>query len=228
MTRRIELILIIVGWLMLPAQLLAVPAQSSNYDPAQHGPSKRHAGFIEFALDRINPTNIDYGQLLEEDRHVALRTTLESMYFRLMVVSSGAAILFFCWLLHCARLRERQEIVAARFLSWYHNELVHAQEAAIEAIRRHEQLRRFIDGERAYKDTVHGPGRLTDISTSPADSRAPVAPDAGINERPVADSSQASAPDASSDIVKNMQMQIVRLQRQLADERQKNRKLKGE
>ncbi len=218
--RRIGLILIISFWIVLPlVQLSANPSQPARYDPVHHEP--KHSGFVNFLLNRINPADIDYGEILEADRHVAIRTTLQSLYFSVAIVSSCAALLFFFWLLHASRVRERQEIIAARFLTWYHNELVRAQQAALDGASRHEQLRRFIDGERIHKPQAEAVS-LSDLKTDAASKTNIGAPVFLQSSKPVA------PPDIEADIVKNMQTQIVRLQRQLADERQKNRKLKGE
>lgn len=206
------------------------PAPRSRYDPAaRNAPSQRRDGFVEFTLKQINPADTDYGREIEQQRRTLVVATLENVYYWATVTSVAMlVVLYFNWL-RSNRERDRREIVAARFLSWYHNELVTARETALEAIKKHRQLQHVIDTQPESKP-AH---KRSATSASPSEAPAPAgAEPAG---RPVWPS---SSPDDAHALqtelnthrqtISAQQQQIVRLQQQLHHEKQKSHTRKGE
>jgi hypothetical protein len=206
------------------------PAPRSSYDPApRNAPRQGRDGFVDFTLKQINPSDTDYGRQIDQDRRTLIVATLENTYYWATVTSVGMlAVLFFNWL-RSNRERDRREIVAARFLSWYHNELVTARATALDAIQKHQQLQQIIDTQPEAKP-AH---KRSATSASPSETPAPAAGEpAG---RPVWPSSSSSDVHALQtelnthrQTISAQQQQIVRLQQQLHGERQKNHTRKGE
>src|SRR5512143_494720 len=76
------------AWLLLAAVCFATQAPHSTYDPAQHGAAQKpRQSFVDFTLQRINPSDKDYGRCLEERRTIVIRETIKNGYFWSNVVS---------------------------------------------------------------------------------------------------------------------------------------------
>jgi hypothetical protein len=143
--------------------LLAVAAgwaggQPSSYDPGAKQQSKSHEGFMDFALKRINPQNIDYGRRLEEARKL-VDQTIKRLDFWVVLVVLGFPILLFLTILQQHRKRNRREAITAEFLAQYHNAWVDARAQATEAVRRYNELVRSTNS--ASEAVFRGPSIQT-------------------------------------------------------------------
>jgi hypothetical protein len=100
---------------------------------------------VDFALSRINPDERDYGQAIEDTRSALIVNTIQNPLF----LPLGCAVLLFAgaslMVGHQAKERRHRQIIAARFLAWYHNQLLDARELACEETARFEKLRKAID-----------------------------------------------------------------------------------
>lgn len=114
--------------------------QRSSYDPAASRRSKPHDSFAEFALKQINPQNTAYGCQLAAARKLAVDETVKRIDFWTVMVTLSFLVLSFVILLHQHRERSRREIIAASFLSQYHNAWVDSSKQAEDTIRRHNEL----------------------------------------------------------------------------------------
>ena len=144
--------------------LLAVAAgsaggQPSSYDPRARQQSKSHEGFMDFALKRINPENVDYGYRWEEARKLAVNQTVKRIDFWMVMVALGFPVLSFLTVLHQHRERNRRERITAEFLAQYHNAWVDAQAQATEAIGRYNELVRVTNSR--SEDVFRGPSIQT-------------------------------------------------------------------
>jgi len=207
--------------------LLAVSLSGSerprpSYDPApQHSP-KHQESLIDFVLKRINPTDKDYGLLIEQARQRAIEVSLD-----MLPMFSSVALLLgsFVVIVHQNRERCHREIISARFLAWYHNELLRARDTAREAIARNNRLKKAID-ERAEAEptlkpaTVAGNGGPSPAvpKTTPVASHDLVTEINQLRQKLV----------AQADTEKTLKQQISQLNNRLQEEKQKNRALKGE
>lgn len=90
-----------------------------------------HDGAIA-ALCKDGHPDKDYGEWLEQVRKSAIDAGLDSLP---RLLSGALLICSFVVIVHQSKERQHREIIAARFLAWYHNELVHARETAREASR---------------------------------------------------------------------------------------------
>ncbi len=206
---------------LLAVSLWGSDLPRSNYDPSsQHSP-KQQDSLIDFALKRINPTDKDYGLLIEQIRQRAIEAGLDM----LPMLSSVALLLgSFVVIVHQNRERCHREIIAARFLAWYHNELLRARDAAREAIARNNRLKKAID-ERLEFDPTLKMVVAGNVGPSPAVPKPAPVPGHDL----VAEINQLRQKlVAQADTEKTLKQQISQLNSRLQEEKQKNRALKGE
>ncbi len=127
------------------ASLAAAQTQRSTYDPAAKYPQKHRDGFADFALKQINPDNQNYGQGIEDVRRVVIAKTIDNLFFW----SNSCALAFlagaFVIVAHQTKERRHRHLIAARFLSWYHNELLEARTRMFEEVGKFERLRKAVD-----------------------------------------------------------------------------------
>ena len=133
MKRFIICLLFSVSW--LPAW-----SQRSSYDPAAKQPTKQGEGFVDFALKQVNSQNKDYGCQIDDVRKLMVDETIKSITSWAVLVALSFLILSFFLLLHQHRERNRREIIAAGLLAQYHNALIDARGQADEAIRRYNEV----------------------------------------------------------------------------------------
>jgi hypothetical protein len=212
--------------------LAASERPRSSYDPAQQDPVKQHDSLIDFVLKRINPTDKDYGQWIEQARQNAVEAGLDSLP---MLLSVALLLGSFVVIVHQNRERRHREIIATRFLACYHNELIHARETAREAIARNQRLKKMIDesseAEPAPKTaqpvSKSGPSLAGNGATGPA-LAAPKTTPAASHDLVTEINKLRQKVVAQDDTEKTLRQQIGQLNSRLQEEKQKNRTLKGE
>ncbi len=125
--------------------ILAVP-QSNTRSLRSAGnsetvnPAKPHDGIVDFALGRINPSNREYGQCLDEIRKVVLGQTISRAYFWSNLGALSLVGMFLVVILHQHSLQKRRTAIAAEWLTQYHNSLVRANAQVAEATKRNHEL----------------------------------------------------------------------------------------
>jgi len=102
--------------------------------------TRQQGGLLDFALKRINPSDLDYGQCLDEGRKLILEQTLSRGYFWSNITALGLLGVFLIVIVHQQRLRERRELIASEFLTQYHNALARAEAQVTEATKRNHAL----------------------------------------------------------------------------------------
>lgn len=212
--------------------LAASERPRSSYDPAQQHPVKQHDSLIDFVLKRINPTDKDYGQWIEQARQNAIEAGLDSLP---MLMSVALLLGSFVVIVHQNRERRHREIIATRFLAWYHNELIHARETAREAIVRNQRLKKMIDEsaeaepplKTAQPVSKSGPLVAGNGATGPA-LAAPKMMPAADHDLVTEINKLRQKVVAQDDTEKTLRQQICQLNSRLQEEKQKNRTLKGE
>jgi hypothetical protein len=212
--------------------LAAAQRPRSSYDPAPQHPAKQHDSLIDFVLKHINPTDKDYGQWIEQARQSAIEAGLDSLP---RLLSGALLVCSFVVIVHQSKERQHREIIAARFLAWYHNELVHARETAREVITRNQRLKKIIDEqaeaerplETAQPESNSGPSVAGNGATRTASAAPKTTPDAGHDL--VAEFNQLRQKVVAQEgTEKALKQQISHLHVRLQEEKQKNRALKGE
>jgi hypothetical protein len=112
-------------------------ARQSSYDPAtQQRPSKPQNGFLDFTLKRVNPSDKNYGQCVDEGRAVLLEETVRNGYFwsNLIALSLLGCLLVIIIFQH--RIEVRREWAAAEILAQFEQSLQRSNAQADEASKR--------------------------------------------------------------------------------------------
>jgi hypothetical protein len=185
----------------------AAQAPRSSYDPAQKNQQTHRDSFIDFALKRINPGNEDYGQQIEDVRGVVIARTIDNLLFW---SNSCALVLLaaaFVVVLHQTKERKHRQIIAARFLTWYHNELLAARARTFEEVGKLERLRKALDA------------RTIPVAVTP---QAPTARTNGDRDLMVENNSLRQKVALLEQSEKTLRQQNVHLSRLLREEQQKN------
>jgi hypothetical protein len=111
----------------------------STYDPAANGrPSKSRQGFVDFTLKRINPSDRDYGQRVDENRKLLLTESIENGYFWSNLVSLGLLGCLFIIVLYQQKRQTRSEWMAADALGQLEHALARAKGQIEEANKRNQ------------------------------------------------------------------------------------------
>lgn len=151
-----------------------VLSQRSSYDPPASQRSDSRRGFLDFALQQINPQNTDYGCQIEEARRLAVDETVNNIGFWIIIVAISLLVLSFFIVVFQHRERNRLELLAARFLAQYHNSLIDARSEAQIAIRRYNELviatDKVVEKARVCQTSAAQPPAL---GTEPIDSVKP-------------------------------------------------------
>jgi hypothetical protein len=132
----------IAGTCLLVAVCIGVMhAQRSAYDPGtQDAPPKPKQGFVDFTLKRINPSDKDYGECLDEGRKLILQESIENGFFWSNVVTLGLLGCLFIIVVYQHRQRVRREWTIAEVLQQYEHALLRANAQVDDATKRNHEL----------------------------------------------------------------------------------------
>jgi hypothetical protein len=115
--------------------------QRSAYDPASpSSPVKPKQSFIDFTLKRINPSDKDYGQSLEQSRKLILQETIENGLFWSNMVTLSLLGCLFVIVVYQHRQRVRREWTVAEILQQYENSLLRANAQVDDVTKRNHEL----------------------------------------------------------------------------------------
>jgi hypothetical protein len=116
-------------------------AAGSRYDPAANErPSKPRAGFVDFTLKRINPSDKDYGQMISAGRNLLLAETIENGYFWSNVVSLGLLGCLFILVVYQQKHLNRAEWKSAEIVAQYEHALKRANVQVADATKRNSEI----------------------------------------------------------------------------------------
>ncbi len=111
----------------------------STYDPAANGrPSKSRQGFVDFTLKRINPSDRDYGQCVDENRKLLLTESIGNGYFWSNLVCLGLLGCLFTIIGYQQKRHTRSEWMAADALGQLEHALARARGQVEEASKRNQ------------------------------------------------------------------------------------------
>ena len=187
---------IVVACLLLtlaPQVLYSQTRQANSGEPASGQPKKQQRdGFVDYTLKRINPTDKNYGECIDDGRRLLLNDTIESKYFWSNVLTLGLLLAFFLVILFQWGLLNRRALIYAGALRQYQSALARAEAHGEEATRRNhtfmEALRLAIDqaARKPHQESV------APISAASGSSPSPAA--VPTKQRKDKDSSPASVP----------------------------------
>ena len=111
--------------------------RQSNYDPATQQRSRNpQDGFLDFTLKRINPSDKNYGQCVDEGRAVLLEETVRNRYFWSNLIALGLLGCLFVIIIFQHRIGVRREWAAAEILAQVEQSLQRSYAQVDEATKR--------------------------------------------------------------------------------------------
>jgi hypothetical protein len=136
-TSRIAIVSLLLAIL---APLATAQARRSSYDPGSQKPSKPKEGFIDFTLQRINSSDKNFGQCVDETRRILLQESIENGYFWSNVAALGLLGCLFTIIAYQHKLQARREWTAAEMLGQYEHALSRSNAQVDEATKRNHGL----------------------------------------------------------------------------------------
>jgi hypothetical protein len=131
------------------ASSFAVMQARPSYDTASQRPAEKPAdSFIDFALKRINPSDKNYGQCIDEGRKFVLEGTIENGYFWSNMVALALLGCLFVIIVYQHNRQARREWVVAEVLQQYEHALARANARVDEAAERNQELMEELTGAR--------------------------------------------------------------------------------
>jgi hypothetical protein len=218
-TRKVGLVGIVFATLILHGQ-----TSRSSYDPAANRPAKQRDSFMDFALKKLNPQDIDYGQKIEEMRRAAVVATIDDYYFWSNFGAVCALALTFSLFFRQHILLKRRELSTARLVTWYHNELVEARNQAFEQGAKCLALKRSLDDHVESTLSQNGNPAKGDVIPKESPEAAGVSAAPG-GEQVLRDALKKLEQQASRDkeTINSLRRQTSILSRRLQEEQQKSR-----
>jgi len=139
--------LLVIQLLIIPLLFcLAAPSmvgQAQSTSPHKALQTQRQSqGFFDYALDKINPSNTDFGATMTNGRDEFVGHTIDDLYFWSNVITLGllvcaAGIIYFEW-----RSAAKKEIISATIIAELWNGRVSDR---IEILRRTEQFNQLVE-----------------------------------------------------------------------------------
>jgi hypothetical protein len=141
----------------------------SKVDPAAEGrPRTPSQSFVDFTLKRINPTDKNYGECIDENRRVVLEETIENGYFWSNVVALGLLACLFVVILYQHAVQRNRERTAAEMLAQHVRALARANALVDEGTKKNLSL---VEALAALRESALRPQSLA--ADAPDHSRAP-------------------------------------------------------
>jgi hypothetical protein len=229
--RKIGFLGIVLGAMMASGQ-----TSRSSYDPAANRPAKQHDSFMDFALKKVNPQDIDYGQGIEEMRRTAIVATMDDCYYWSNLVAISGLVIMFCLFFRQHVLLKRRASSTARVVTWYHNELLEARSQAFEQGAKYLQLKRRTDDQIEAGLTQNPqPPKGGSTSGEPSGGSGSSVNGAAANtptqsEQTLREAIKKLEQQAGKDkeTINSLRQQTGVLSRRLQEEQQKNRSLRGD
>jgi len=147
--------------------LAEIQAQRAAYDPATHAaPAKPKQGFVDFTLKRINPSDKDYGECLDQGRKLILQESIQNSFFWSNVVTLGLLGCLFLIVVYQHRQGVRREWTIAEVLQQYEYALLRANAQVDDATKRNHELSEALTAAR--ENAFRPPMISTERQESPA------------------------------------------------------------
>jgi hypothetical protein len=178
---------ITVPLLVLALAPLSWPqAAKSRYDPATNERrAKPRAGFVDFTLKKINPSDKDYGQMISAGRNLLVAETIENGYFWSNVVSLGLLGCLFILVVYQQKHLNRAEWKSAEIVAQYEYALKRANVQVADATKRNSEIIEVLVGLK--ESTVCAPSARTNNNEAPVARQSrprPADPPASTTESP--------------------------------------------
>jgi len=182
---RIRVIIVPLIVLALTPSSWPQAAQSSSDPAANERRSKPRAGFVDFTLKRINPSDKDYGQMIATGRNLLVAETIENGYFWSNVVSLGLLGCLFILVVYQQKHLNRAEWKSAEIVAQYEYALKRANVQVADATKRNSEIIEVLVGVK--ESTVCAPSARTNNNEAPVARQSrprPADPPASTAEPP--------------------------------------------
>lgn len=154
--------------LLTAACVGVMQAQRSAYDPAtQSAPAEPVEGFVDYTLKRINPSDKDYGECLDQGRKLILRESIQNAFFWSNLVTLSLLGCLFIIVVYQHRQRVRREWTIAEILQQYEHALLRANAQVDDATKRNGELSEELTSAR------ENASRSSIVLTEPRESPTP-------------------------------------------------------
>jgi hypothetical protein len=130
---------------LLYSQISQAKRAETNSSPAK----KPREGFVDYTLKRINPTDKNYGECIDDGRRLLLTETIETGYFWSNALTLGLLLIFFLVIVFQWGLLKRRALIYSDALGQYQSALARADAHADDAARRN---REFMEALRLATD----------------------------------------------------------------------------
>lgn len=215
--------IVLVTLLLLPAVIMG---QSALADAAPTPHLGRQPSLADSARQGATARGIDYGQQFEEARNLLVESTIKSYQFGIAVLSLSLNLALVFYVLYIDAVRRQVLRSTARLVATYQSQLATGQRSYLLLQENYSKFKDDFEQEKEPRLSTRPPVQKArnahDARAIPADPPTPTRV-AGCPEPP---SSPTAAP--AEETVLSMRRQITILTHQLDEERQKNRRLRGE
>ncbi len=202
----------VIFLLFLGTGFAASPASSPNPNSIMSGRSRPQGSMVDWALNKINPQDIDYGQRIEDARQKAFNSTVHDYGFWSEFVAVCVLGMMFLIVFWQDGKHRRLLFSTARVVTAYHNELAVARDQITRLSSEYALAKRIL-GEHMEAIPVVRPQAARRENANGKDSVMP-------NGQPSRDQLMAEN--------NSLKQQVKTLTTKWQEEQQKNRKLKGE
>ena len=215
----------------LLVQTGATQTSTSRSNPAPVHPSQQSKSVVD-SLGTINRQDTDYGQCIEDARRIGIESTIESYSFWSNVGALTAALVFFVYILQLKRERRQMLSSTAQLVTRYQNQLSTGHQNYQHLHQEYSQFLRELEEGKEFKLSARSPasrGRNAGENKDGSGDSKAKAVTVATPEPPAADQNQSPEQStARAETLASMRQQLATLTQQLDQERQKNRKLRGE
>ena len=173
-------------------------SRQSSYDPAtQQRSPKPQDGFLDFTLRRINPSDRNYSQCVDEGRAVLLDETVRNGYFWSNVVALSLLGCLLVIIIFQHRIGIRREWTAAKILTQFEQALQRSNAQVDEATKKN---RGFKDALATLRESTL---RTAPLLPDPGEITAPAAIKTRANTARVAASTTAKNTSVKAAVERN-------------------------
>lgn len=119
--------------------------------------NRANSDFLSSVQHQLNPDNKDFGRQLQVLSQRTFEGTLGNSYFWITGLSLAASAFLCGYIAFLIQQRQRREIISAKLLAWYHNDLVCARQSVT-------SITALSSEEQAHQREAPSPDVLSELS----------------------------------------------------------------
>ena len=219
---------ILLSFTLLAQVGFAAQARASNYDPGRPSGGQQKS-FFDFLI-QSKSQKTDLGKCIEDVRRIGIESTIDNFKYWSNIVALVTALGFFLYILKLRGQRKQILVSTAQALTKLQNQLATGHQNYQQLYKAYSQYLQEFDREKEpklpLKSAVSRGRNAVEHKDSGGDLNA--APAAVVVVAPLDQTQALNQPGVSDATFSSLRQQITTLTQQLEQERQKNRKLRGE